>query len=152
MMEATSLIRSAAFLVLLNCATSRGMEDNYANFILKNGNSVSEVGTVKNAKLTWGKWQHDGDDLATVNNVRFNTVTAATFRASGRENSPSGAEGSFEIYEGARKVAVVVFDIPFWGTNQVEIRELDDEFVCKQRGFTPTGSPTIIIKCHKISD
>ncbi|CAH2062171.1 unnamed protein product, partial [Iphiclides podalirius] len=150
-MKTTSGICFAALSMLLNCGTSRGLEENYANFIVKNGNSIREDGLIKNAELSWGKWQRDGEDLATINKIRFNTVRSANFRALGRDNSPTGVEGTFEIYEGAKKIAIVVFNIPFWGANELEIREMDDEFVCKQRGFTPKGSPTIVIKCHKIS-
>ncbi|CAH2062178.1 unnamed protein product, partial [Iphiclides podalirius] len=56
------------------------------------------VASSGNAALSWGKWQQDGQDVTTVNNIEFNNVQEANFRASGRDNSPSGAEEQFEIH------------------------------------------------------
>ncbi|CAH2062173.1 unnamed protein product, partial [Iphiclides podalirius] len=154
-MKTTSVILITGFLVLLNCVTSRGMHpvrvDCFANFVVTNGKGVSEDGFIMNAALSWGKWQLAGRDVTTVNNIGFGSAKAASFRASGRDSSPSGAEGTFKINEGARKIAVVEFSIPFWGRNEIVIRNLDDQFLCKQRGFTSKGSPTINITCHKVT-
>ncbi|CAH2062182.1 unnamed protein product, partial [Iphiclides podalirius] len=142
---------------VLNCVTSRGAQPipygagNFANFIVKNGKSVKEEGVIQNAALSWGKWQQDGQDVTTVNNLPFNNEQAAVYQASGRDNSPSGAEGQFEIHVGGKNIAVVEFNIPFWGKNEFKIREVDDQYVCNQSGFTSDGSPTINIKCHMVS-
>ncbi|CAH2062177.1 unnamed protein product, partial [Iphiclides podalirius] len=142
---------------VLKCVASSGVRPipygagNFANFIVKNGKSIKEDGVIQNAALSWGKWQQDGQDVTTVNNIEFNNVQEANFRASGRDNSPSGAEGQFEIHVGGKNVAVVEFDIPFWGENHFKIRHVDDQFLCNQSGFTSDGSPTINIKCHKLA-
>ncbi|CAH2062174.1 unnamed protein product, partial [Iphiclides podalirius] len=153
-MKTTSAISFAALFVLFICVTSIRthplLVDRFANFIVANGKTVSEEGSIMNAALSWGKWQQGDEDVTTVNYIGFNTAKAASFRASGRDGSPSGAEGTFDIYEGGRRIALVEFSIPFWGGNEVKIHEFDDQFVCNQKGLTAKGSPTINIKCHRI--
>ncbi|CAH2062172.1 unnamed protein product, partial [Iphiclides podalirius] len=153
-MKTTSLIQFTVLALVLECVTSRRLlppkrRGYYANFLVTNGKGVSEEGFIMNAALSWGKWRLGGRDVTTVNNIGFNSDKSADFLASGRSGSPSGTEGTFEIHEGAKKVAIVEFSIPFWGKNELKIRDLDDQFVCNQRGFTPNGSPTININCHK---
>ncbi|CAH2062176.1 unnamed protein product, partial [Iphiclides podalirius] len=155
-MKTTSVIRFTVLSVMLNCVTSsflpiRKPKGHYANFIVKYGNSVSEDGLIMNAALSWGKWQQDEEDVTTVNHIVFNRAQAAKFKASGRDGSPSGAEGTFEIHVGGKKIAVVEFNIPYWGDNELSIRKFDERFVCNQSGFTTDRSPTININCFKIS-
>ncbi|CAD0197431.1 unnamed protein product [Chrysodeixis includens] len=126
-------------------------EGNYINFKIENGESVSETGMIMNAELTWGKWQQDGNDIDTVNRIEFDSKDKrAEFSAVGRENSPSGAEGFFEIFENDTPIAKVIFDVPFMGDNQLKIKQLDKGFLCDDSGFDSDGSLTIEIVCHKL--
>ncbi|CAH2062175.1 unnamed protein product, partial [Iphiclides podalirius] len=155
-MKTASMIQLTVLLsMMLGRAASRVLQrkpkGTFANFTVMNEKSVSDNGLIMNAVLSWGKWQQDEEDVTTINHIGFDSGRAANFTASGRDGSPTGAEGTFEIHEGGKKIAVVEFNIPFWGKNEFSIREVDGQYVCKQRGFTTDRSPTIIIKCRKIS-
>lgn len=126
-------------------------EQNFAHFSVRNGESVSETGTIMNAELTWGKWQVHGTDVDTVNNMEFDSSKPATFTAIGRSFAASGTEGFFEIHESGKNIAVVQFDVPFVGANKLHIKQVDKSYLCDDKGFSGSGSPTIEITCHKIA-
>ncbi|CAH0605775.1 unnamed protein product [Chrysodeixis includens] len=126
--------------------------NNYIHFKVQNGDSISETGTIMNADLTWGKWQQDDKDVDSVNNIEFDTKKRAQFTAIGRDMSPSGAEGSFEIYENGKPIADVDFSVPFMGVNRLKIHALDSRYLCEDAGFNVGGSLTVEIVCHKLAD
>ncbi|XP_026737097.1 uncharacterized protein LOC113500477 [Trichoplusia ni] len=143
---------------ILSCVKPIGLPivpyglNNYIHFLIENDESISETGYVMNAELTWGKWQQDGDDIATVNRLEFNNKQRAEFSAVGREYSPSGTQGFFEIFEKDKPIAKVTFDVPFVGNNRFKIKQLDEGYLCEHQGFSAGGSLTIEIVCNKIHD
>ena len=71
---------------------------------------------------------------------------------SGRENSPSGTEGSFEIHlDGSgEKIAEIYWDCPYIGSNKLEKRYVKADYDVSFNGFSipsgPLGNGTINVR------
>ena len=71
---------------------------------------------------------------------------------SGRENSPSGTEGSFEVHldGGGEKIAEIYWDCPYIGSNKIEKRYVKNGYDVSLNGFSvpsgPLGHGTINIR------
>ena len=61
----------------------------------------------------------------------------------GRENSPSGTEGSFEVHlDGSgEKIAEIYWDCPYIGSNKLEKRYVKEGYDISLNGFSiPSGA------------
>ncbi|XP_072929576.1 uncharacterized protein [Epargyreus clarus] len=120
------------------------------SFNILNGANVGDEGTIMNAVLTSGKWQLSGQNVGTVNKIKFNRSLAATFAAV--ETSPGDeVNGSFEMYENGTQIAEITFAIPFSGENKFNLTPTNPMYVCNHNGFTSSGSPVVAISCNKTS-
>jgi Aegerolysin len=73
---------------------------------------------VKNAKLSYGKFHEKGNKekdvpASTINNIIISSKGEAVISSCGRSDSPSGTEGSFEIWDGDIKVGLYYWDCPW---------------------------------------
>ncbi|AJP09053.1 hypothetical protein F8203_gp087 [Heliothis virescens ascovirus 3f] len=129
---------------------------NSVQFKVLNGGSATNDGFIANAVLTWGKWQVNGADTVSVNGMKFSNSKSAIFKASGRENSPSGTEGSFDIIQNESELAATVsFSVPYWGQDKVNVKNADgSNYVCTPTETTMLyGGPlSYDIICHKINN
>ena len=70
----------------------------------------------------------------------------------GRENSPSGTEGSFDVYldGGGEKIATIYWDCPYIGSNKIEKRYVKNGYDVSWDGFRipsgPLGHGTINVR------
>ncbi|AYD68205.1 aegerolysin [Heliothis virescens ascovirus 3h] len=86
--------------------------------------------------------------------MKFSESNKAVFKASGRDGSPSGTEGSFDIVQNGNELAATVsFSVPYWGRDKVDVQNADgSNYVCTPRETTMLyGGPLYYdIVCHKI--
>lgn len=123
----------------------------FVNFKIKNSENIPETGMVNNADLIWGKWQLNGKDVETVDKLEFDSSKTAEFSATGDEFRPSVSEGFFNIHLNEKIIADVYFKVPFTGTNILVVSQRVKEYICNESGYSPAGSLTIEIVCHKLS-
>lgn len=78
--------------------------------------------TIRNASHSWGKfYQFDNKDQELKpEQVNGQVVASGTegynvVSSCGRENSASGTQGQFDIYDGTTKVVTLIWDCP-WGS------------------------------------
>ncbi|ABF70546.1 hypothetical protein [Trichoplusia ni ascovirus 2c] len=138
----------------INTAIPRG-ENNAVQFHVHNGAGAKNNGFISNAVLTWGKWQVNGVDVVSVNGMKFSNTNTAIFKAMGRENSPSGTEGSFDIIENDSELAATVtFSVPWSGQDKINVKNAGgSNYVCapsETRGLV--GPLSYDILCHKINN
>lgn len=138
----------------IQCKTIDGIQaissktNKFVTFIVMNGHGVGETGVIMNTVLSMGIWEYGGRFAKNINNIKFDRKTSVTFSARSRDEG-SGVEGSFEIHESGQKVAVVVFQVPYWGQNQLDITYHAINYACNLSGMTSSGCPTVEIICHK---
>ncbi|KAH7306563.1 hypothetical protein KP509_22G019500 [Ceratopteris richardii] len=87
---------------------------------------------IRNASLPWGKWYDYPDkdrEVAAPNGQAIAPGSILYVAAYGRENSPSGTEGTFEIWSSTSKVAHVYFDCPWSGINKLEINRFSTQYL-----------------------
>lgn len=75
--------------------------------------------TIKNVVQEWGKFykgEKDNEvDPKNINNTMIKNENSYVISACGRENSPSGTEGSFDLYDGETHIGSYLWDCP-WGS------------------------------------
>ena len=61
----------------------------------------------------------------------------------GRENSPSGTEGSFEVHleESGEKIAKIYWDCPYIGSNKLEKHDVKTDYDISFDGFSIPSGP-----------
>lgn len=75
--------------------------------------------TLKNVVHEWGKF-YSGDkdnevDPSSIEGTSISSGNAYTIEACGRSNSPSGTEGSFDVYDDNVHIGTMSWDCP-WGS------------------------------------
>ncbi|XP_026737515.1 uncharacterized protein LOC113500818 [Trichoplusia ni] len=120
-------------------------------FDIKNDNNVGGKGKIMNSALSSGQWVRDDQKVYTVNNIVFNQIKSAEFKAvSTDEENSEGVKGSFEIHLDGSGIAEVSFELPYFGPNTIEISPINKRYVCKVTGWQASGSPEASIVCYKI--
>ncbi|KAI1074667.1 aegerolysin type hemolysin [Whalleya microplaca] len=115
--------------------------------------------SVSNVKINWGKyysWPDKDAELAT-SGIAGQTIKpgGGTFEIAscGRENSPSGCEGSFELFDGDVRVCKVYFNCP-WGSkhNDFDVSGTPDDYIVQAEGANMDGGAigTVDIKVAKL--
>ncbi|KAH6556451.1 hypothetical protein KP509_1Z177800 [Ceratopteris richardii] len=102
---------------------------------------------IRNASLPWGKWYDYPDkdrEVAAPNGQAIAPGSILYVAACGRENSPSGTEGTFEIWSSTSKVAHVYFDCPWSGSNKLEINRFSTQYLL-DFNTAPSSGPIGII-------
>lgn len=120
----------------------------YAQWVvinIKNEMSDNDV-SIRNATAIWGKFHANGNKdreipAEDINKIEIAPKSAEKISACGRENSPSGTEGTIDLYNGSTKIAQLYWNCP-WGssTNNFEVRGKDDGYVVGHSGGSPTGA------------
>jgi hypothetical protein len=77
--------------------------------------------TIKNVVHEWGKF-YSGDkdnevDPSSINNTSIASGNAYTISACGRSDSPSGTQGSFDLYDDTTHIGTYSWDCP-WGSKK----------------------------------
>ena len=85
----------------------------YAQWIAIKIVSENTTLTIKNARLSWGKFHKEGNKDAEIspseiNGVEVRSGESFSIFSCGRSNSASGTRGSFELYD--RNIRVGIFD------------------------------------------
>ncbi|EFJ25241.1 hypothetical protein SELMODRAFT_99959, partial [Selaginella moellendorffii] len=100
---------------------------------------------VRNSVLPWGKWYKypnkgiDGSSPGGVTIASGATSPTPPFAACGRENSPSGTEGTFDLYAKEIKVATIYFDCPYIGSNKLSVQYACNTCVVQLPSFSTSG-------------
>ncbi|KAH7306567.1 hypothetical protein KP509_22G019900 [Ceratopteris richardii] len=105
---------------------------------------------VQNASLEWGKWYDYPDEdreIAAPNGQAIAPGSILYVAASGRENSPSGTEGTFEIWSSTLKIAHFHFDCPWSGSNKLEINRFSTQYVF-DFSTAPSSGPIGLLPLH----
>ncbi|MGB7710095.1 MAG: aegerolysin family protein [Microcoleus sp.] len=119
----------------------------YAQWVSYNLYPKNFEATIKNSKLSWGKfytWDNKDNELSPerVNGTVIAKKTTAfnVVNACGRSDSPSGTQGSFDIYDGAQLVATLLWDCP-WGskTNSWSVTNQHENYVLQGHGGSQYG-------------
>ncbi|KNG84343.1 Asp-hemolysin [Aspergillus nomiae NRRL 13137] len=97
-------------------------------------NTMSSTLSIRNASLSWGKWHEDGDQDNEISNSEVDNKTARSnesvkINSCGREGSPSGTMGGFEIYDGETKIGKIHWDCPWGGDNEFVVDERDEGYM-----------------------
>ncbi|KAH7306551.1 hypothetical protein KP509_22G018400 [Ceratopteris richardii] len=106
-----------------------------------------QLSYIRNASLPWGKWYDYPDkdrEVAAPNGQAIAPGSILYVAACGRENSPSGTEGTFEIWSSTSKVAHVYFDCPWSGSNKLEINRFSTQYLL-DFNTAPSSGPIGII-------
>jgi hypothetical protein len=104
----------------------------YAQWVTITITSRGTTLSIRNATLKYGKFHQTGNKDAEISADDINKITIksnskAVINSCGREHSPSGTEGSFEIFDGEVKVGEYYWDCPWGSKKNTSI-------------FTPSGS------------
>jgi hypothetical protein len=84
-------------------------------------------------------YQYDNKDEEvsrdTVQNISISSGNSAGIASCGRSDSPSGTEGSFELWVGNTKICKIYWDCP-WGSkrNTFTVSEVNDEYLVEATG------------------
>lgn len=128
----------------------------WAEFFInpKIGKSVQ----IKNVVLPWGKFYRPGDKNIEINKSNIEdliipispTYSNGYIATCGRSNSPSGTEGSFDIYltETNEKLFSLYWDCPFSGSNKLTITKHQSKYSISSPNVSksgPIGSHTLDI-------
>ncbi|KAF4415276.1 Aegerolysin family protein [Fusarium austroafricanum] len=96
--------------------------------------------TLWNVHLDTGKfYQYDNKDEEvsrdTVQNISISSGNSVGIASCGRSDSPSGTEGSFELWVGNTKICKIYWDCP-WGSkrNTFTVSEVNDEYLVEASG------------------
>jgi len=114
--------------------------------------------TIKNVVLKWGKFYKGSKDnevkLEDIEGVQIKPGDSYKIETCGREDSPSGTEGSFDIYDGNTHVASYYWDCP-WGSksNTSTLTPESDDYLSQQNGANLDSGAlgNITIKSGKFS-
>eukprot|EP00244_Chara_vulgaris_P006764 TRINITY_DN25506_c0_g1_i1.p1 TRINITY_DN25506_c0_g1~~TRINITY_DN25506_c0_g1_i1.p1 ORF type:complete len:133 (-),score=18.91 TRINITY_DN25506_c0_g1_i1:116-514(-) len=92
----------------------------YAQWVVITIRSNGLVVSIKNLNAKFGKFHAVGNKDAEISadDVMVNTTAGGehiVISSCGRSDSPSGTEGSFDLYEGAAKIGSIYWNCP-WGT------------------------------------
>lgn len=121
---------------------------------------------IKNANLQWGKLHKEGNkdeeiQIDKINSTIVNGGGHFIIYSCGRQGSPSGTHGSFDIFEGVHKIGTYVWDCP-WGPADVNISRWipdgdgsvvpEDKYVVQLTGEDLSSGPLgkVYLKCAKI--
>lgn len=83
---------------------------------------------VDNAELQYGKFYDpaNGNDYEisseAISNMKILARHSGEVASCGRANSPTGTEGSIDLYYSGTKICTVYWDCPYFGSNKLEIR------------------------------
>jgi len=95
--------------------------------------------TIKNVVHQWGKFYSGSKDKevdpSSINGTQIDAGDAYAISACGREDSASGTEGSFDLYDGNAHVGTYSWDCP-WGskTNSSTWSPAQDNYVAQITG------------------
>ncbi|EFJ34202.1 hypothetical protein SELMODRAFT_406684 [Selaginella moellendorffii] len=159
---------SSSFLLALLCisigslasAASAGEEDSVSIFQVTDGKlrgypqwvsfKITNLGRdtleVKNSFLSYGKWykypnkNNDGSAPGGITIAAGATSPNPPFAACGRQGSPSGTTGGFDIYTKGFKVATIHFDCPYTGSNKLSVSDECKNCVVQLPSFSTSGA------------
>ncbi len=102
---------------------------------------------VKNAYLAWGKFHTRGNKDNSISNDEVNAITVSSGNTGyvyscGREDSSSGTEGHFDLYDGGTKIGTFYWDCP-WGSKRNTTRwqqGASDDYIAQASGGNPDSS------------
>ncbi len=91
----------------------------YAQWVVIKIHAIGTTLSIKNAEHPWGKFYEEGNKdkeipLEKINKITIEGGNSVVISACGREDSPSGTGGKFDIYDGKTKVGNYYWDCP-WG-------------------------------------
>lgn len=112
---------------------------------LKIQNNSSKTLRIKNLYVHWGKLYASPDKGTAVGEDTFNnhdiaSRDALSFASCGRENSWSGTEGEFDIFDGNDRVCQVYWDCPYTGDNKLNARYVKDKWFPMVPAICTSGS------------
>ncbi|KAH7919338.1 putative Asp-hemolysin precursor [Leucogyrophana mollusca] len=113
--------------------------------VLEITNSLGGPLKVQNARLDWGKFfKNDVKDWEIspeeVDKIVIPAGSEQSVSSCGRSNSPSGTEGSIDLYDDKTKVCTLYWDCP-WGspTNNFEVRDVNQGYNVTNGPWNKTG-------------
>ncbi|MCO5567375.1 hypothetical protein L7F22_021065 [Adiantum nelumboides] len=100
--------------------------------------------SLNNSALPWGKWYDYPNKDAEISGPDGTTITygqIAIAAACGRENSPSGTEGNFDLYaDGTTRIADIYFDCPWVGSNVLRVTSYSTLFLVNVPSISSSGA------------
>jgi hypothetical protein len=96
----------------------------YAQWVVITIESEGVALTVKNATLKWGKFYDNPNkdeevSVDVINKIAIYAGGSAVIASCGRENTSSGTQGSFELYDGPLLLGEYYWNCP-WGSKSNE--------------------------------
>jgi len=109
-------------------------------------NRVSKAIILKNFEIAYGKFYDINDpfvETGSPQGTRIANDGEYEWGHSGRQSSPTGTEGSFEIYleEGDEKIGRVAWDCPYIGSNKLTKHDLKQGYDISFDGFSDSTGP-----------
>ncbi|WP_251861449.1 aegerolysin family protein [Clostridium sp. Marseille-Q2269] len=100
--------------------------------------AVNEELTIQNATLSWGKFynpdnQNHEISPSKVNETKISKHEIAIIASSGRKDSPSGTQGSFDICDKNKKTLFTIYwDCPWGGLNSFSYIKHNEKFIMEK--------------------
>lgn len=108
----------------------------YAQWIILNiiNNLRTQNIQVKNPQLSYGKFHEVGDNdreisSSEISDMRILAGGWGQIASCGREHSPTGTEGSIDLYHAGTKICTVYWDCPWSGHNTLNAQGPED-YLC----------------------
>ena len=122
----------------------------YAQWIQIANEPANYSATIKNVKLPWGKFYKcpNQDNEIPVSDIEGHVVQAGTeydICSCGRENSPSGTEGSFDYYDGNVYVGTFNWDCPYTGSNSWSWQPGNSGYLTQTQGGSTSGAIGLVV-------
>lgn len=101
-----------------------------ANIHITIPNSSVPNATIKNVYKDYGKYYNYPDKSqeiqpSDIEGIRIPVGSTVVVAACGRANSPSGTDGSFDVYDGITLAASIKFNAPDSGSNEFSLNCMD---------------------------
>ncbi|KAF8057434.1 aegerolysin type hemolysin [Lyophyllum atratum] len=118
-------------------------------------NRLSQAIVLANFSIQYGKFYDINDPYTETNSAQGTKITSKgdhEFGHCGRENSPTGTEGSFEVHlsDTGEKIAKIYWDCPYTGSNKLTKHDLKAGYDISFDGFSvpsgPLGKGTISVR------
>ncbi|KAH7920735.1 putative Asp-hemolysin precursor [Leucogyrophana mollusca] len=135
------------------------MPDTYDQWVvLEITNSLGSPLKIQNASLSWGKFHKNGDrdyeiSPEEVDKIVIPAGSEHSVSSCGRSHSPSGTEGTIDLYDDTTKVCTLYWNCP-WGSsaNNFEVQDVNQGYIVTHGPWNAVAGPLGNIKIKVASN
>ncbi|KAH7918291.1 Aegerolysin [Leucogyrophana mollusca] len=112
--------------------------------VLEITNSLKGSIKIQNANLSWGKFIQDGREVSPqeIDDIVIPAGSKRSVSSSGRSGSPSGTEGTIDLYDDTTEICTLYWNSP-WGSprNNFEVRDVNQGYIVTNGPWNPGPGP-----------